>query len=51
MDKEAKKKELEKRLRSLRERAEELKNEMREGLARTVEIEKKYGMKKKEPSE
>ncbi len=47
MDKEIKKKELETRLHSLKLRAKQLKNEMQDGLNRTIEIEKKYGIKKK----
>jgi len=49
--KQNKKKELEERLHSLKARAKQLKNEMKEGLKRTIEIEKKYGTKKKETTE
>mgnify|MGYP001145058107 CR=1 FL=1 len=51
MDKETKRKELEEKLTSLKNRVRAWRSEIEEGIAYTIEIEKKYGLKKKEVTE
>lgn len=51
MDKETKRKELEEKLTSLKNRVRAWRSEIEEGIAYTIEIEKKYEIKKKEVTE